>query len=127
MLGFSLVMNHQEIRAFRHRNGWTQVELALRLGTDPVTVSRWERGISSPRPSAQIRLKELSNVLPLDLALMVRSVGHPEAKKILERQLLLAHRLSPQGFAVNPTRRLEEVDRARSEQTEMKTRMRLKQ
>jgi transcriptional regulator with XRE-family HTH domain len=30
--------------------------LAAALGTDPVTVSRWERGVARPRPSALRRL-----------------------------------------------------------------------
>jgi transcriptional regulator with XRE-family HTH domain len=48
-----------DIRALRKAKGWTQAELATRLGTDHVTVSRWERGVSVPRPGVQRRLREL--------------------------------------------------------------------
>ncbi len=47
------------IRRVRTLRGWTQVQLADELGTDPVTVSRWERGVSVPRRSAQRRIAEL--------------------------------------------------------------------
>jgi 8-oxo-dGTP pyrophosphatase MutT (NUDIX family) len=49
-----------EIRGLRRDRGWTQTQLAELLDTDPVTVSRWERGISRPRRSARARLAKLS-------------------------------------------------------------------
>lgn len=47
------------IRRVRALRGWTQARMADELGTDPVTVSRWERGVAAPRRSAQRRLAEL--------------------------------------------------------------------
>lgn len=126
MLGFSLVMEAEMIRALRARNGWTQDELAVRLGTDPVTVSRWERGVSRPRPSAQIRLSELKSGLPSDIRSLVRLVGASQVRKVLRRSILLAHRLPFQGFAADPARRLREVERAQREQVELKASTRLK-
>lgn len=40
------------IRALRDALGWTQVELAERVGVDSMTVSRWERGAVRPSPAA---------------------------------------------------------------------------
>lgn len=121
-------MKGSDIRALRARHGWTQSELADRLGTDSVTVSRWERGKTRPRPSARARLGELEleSGLPSGIGLLVRMVGASDAEMVLRRSLLLAHRLPQQRFAADPTRRLREVERAQREQAELKTQARLK-
>jgi transcriptional regulator with XRE-family HTH domain len=49
----------KDIAWLRNQLGWTQAELARELGTDAVTVSRWERGVSAPRPAARKRLSRL--------------------------------------------------------------------
>jgi len=88
-----------DIRELRKAKGWTQAELARKLGTDNVTVSRWERGVSSPRPMARRQLKEL--------------LGAPR---------------TPKGrvpFAEDPTERLRELDRMLRQQTELNRRMRV--
>lgn len=46
---------NERLRRARHLKGWTQNELAERLGSDFETVSRWERGITVP--SAYFREK----------------------------------------------------------------------
>jgi transcriptional regulator with XRE-family HTH domain len=92
------------------------VELAARLGTDAVTVSRWERGVSQPRPSAQIRLRELKAPVLEDLAVLARVIGRDDAERLLRRAALLAHRVPRSRFAAEPTKRLREVERARREQ-----------
>ncbi len=46
----------EEIRRLRSARGWTQEDLAREIGTDAVTVSRWERLVSRPRPGALRRL-----------------------------------------------------------------------
>lgn len=123
LLGFSLVMvDPRTIRTLRRRNGWTQADLAARLGTDPVTVSRWERGVSRPRPSAQTRLRELAAPMPGGLAALVRLTGPVEAERVLLRRRLLACRPVRQHFGADPTTRLREVERARREQTSLKAR-----
>lgn len=50
------------IRQARSQRGWTQNDLASRLGTTPATVSRWERGRARPRWS---RLRSLAQVLEM--------------------------------------------------------------
>lgn len=119
-------MRPEEIRALRSRHGWTQSDLADRLGTDAVTVSRWERGKSRPRPSAQTRLNQLQSGLPSDIQSLVRLVGGSRAKKVLRQSLLLGRRLRRQRFSTDPTRRIKEVELALREQVELKARARLK-
>ena len=44
-------MNGKELRTIRDKHGWTQVQLAEKLGVTPNTVARWERdevGIREP-------------------------------------------------------------------------------
>jgi transcriptional regulator with XRE-family HTH domain len=124
VLGFSLVMKGRTIRTLRRRLGWTQSELAVRLGTDPVTVSRWERGVSLPRPSAQFRLRELRSFSSTETPALVRQVGEPAARRLLERALLLERPPRRHGFSADPTRRLKEVERAVREQMKLKRRAR---
>lgn len=45
-----------ELRAARKRLGLTQGELAKRLGTNYVTIGRWERGVSPPAYPGMLRL-----------------------------------------------------------------------
>ncbi|HEX9711526.1 MAG TPA: helix-turn-helix transcriptional regulator [Actinomycetota bacterium] len=118
-------MRGRAIRALRRSRGWTQVELAARMGTDAVTVSRWERGVSSPRPSAQTRLQELAALVPRDLAALARSIGVSNAERLLRRAALLAQPPARRRFAADATARLREVERARQEQLALRARARL--
>jgi transcriptional regulator with XRE-family HTH domain len=54
-------MESVDIRRLRQRLGLTQRELGERLDVDQGTVSRWERGIESPRPSRQSQLRKLQS------------------------------------------------------------------
>lgn len=87
-------MEPGDIRRLRRRRGWTQADLARRLGTDPVTVSRWERGVSRPRPSALKRLAELFGI------------GERPSGKT--------------RFAAEPEVRLRAIERARREQVALR-------
>jgi len=118
-------MKPTEIRSLRRRNGWTQAALAGRLGTDAVTVSRWERGASRPRPSARARLRELSGPAA-DLSADAQMIGYEEAGRVLQRARLLLRRPKHHGFSMDPASRLREVDRALREQTRMKAGARVK-
>lgn len=42
-------VNVKTIRALRQERGWTQFELALRVGVQPQTVYLWERGRRLPQ------------------------------------------------------------------------------
>ena len=41
---------HEQIRLERERRGWSQADLAKRVGCDPKTIGRWESGERIPRP-----------------------------------------------------------------------------
>jgi len=43
----------------RERRGWSQSELAERIGTNQVNISRWEKGSTTPSPYFRQRLGEL--------------------------------------------------------------------
>jgi len=43
-------MTPEQIRTFRERRGWSQVRLAVELGTDKYTVCRWETGRQKVSP-----------------------------------------------------------------------------
>jgi DNA-binding transcriptional regulator YiaG len=48
-------MTARELHAMRRRAGLTQAGLAARMGVDPITVSRWERGaVEPPEPMARL-------------------------------------------------------------------------
>ncbi len=49
------------IRQLREERGWRQIDLALRLGVDPGTIHKWERGYR-PRAKYQQRLADLFGV-----------------------------------------------------------------
>ena len=48
-----------DIKKIRKKLGLTQVELAARLGVDPITISRWERRLSRP---SKLALHQLENL-----------------------------------------------------------------
>lgn len=62
----------ETIRQARVQRGWTQHDLASRLGTTPATVSRWERGRARPRWS---RLRSLARVLEVEPSRLGRGNG----------------------------------------------------
>ncbi len=58
------------IRELRQERGWTQLELAYKLGVTPVTVYNWERGRSEPRVSQFRSLARLFEVGMDDIVLV---------------------------------------------------------
>lgn len=52
----------QRMRARRLELGLSQNELALSLGTDPMNISRWERGASGPRARSLVDLARMLGV-----------------------------------------------------------------
>ena len=52
-------MEPSAIRDLRRRLGWTQIDLAETLDVDQGTVSRWERGIDTPRPARVAALRDI--------------------------------------------------------------------
>ena len=50
------------IKEFREAAGWTQLELAVKIGVTPTTISAWERGMYEPRASQLRALAEAFGV-----------------------------------------------------------------
>lgn len=65
------------IRQLREEHGWTQLELAIKLGVTPATVYTWERGRYEPRASQFRKLAETFGVSMDDIKL---SVEEPASK-----------------------------------------------
>jgi putative transcriptional regulator len=57
------------IRELREARGWTQLELATRLGVTPSTVYNWERGRHEPRAGQLRELARLFGVAMDEVAL----------------------------------------------------------
>jgi len=57
-------MTGAEVRRLRRRLGLTQVQLAERVGVNPITVSRWERGAMGIRESAARLIRLLAQPMP---------------------------------------------------------------
>ncbi|WP_226655856.1 DNA methyltransferase [Guptibacillus hwajinpoensis] len=49
----------QQIKNFREKRGWTQEELAKKVGVSKGTINRWEKGASTPSKLANERLTQL--------------------------------------------------------------------
>lgn len=59
--------------------GLTQVEVAQATGKDPAQVSKWERGLNRPRPSA---LRKISEVLRVNMRWLTYGEGPMEAPEM---------------------------------------------
>lgn len=79
------------IRERRKGRGWTQAELAERLGTSTGTISRWENS-SSTKPGID-QINALCTLLGIPIEPFVRDLGlnlSPPIAGRLPRELLLA-------------------------------------
>ena len=65
-------------KSLRISNGYTQADLASKLGVTIPTVSVWERGLSSPSPRYIPQLAELFNVPKKEIFLLTN------AKKLIK-------------------------------------------
>ncbi len=127
-----------QLRQLRCQQGWTQRDLADHLDVDPVSVSRWERGLSRPRRGLRDRLRVLLVKMPTTTAPLrrpteaalsprvstservdelVRSVGLNAALHALREIVLLSREPTALRFVDDPTKRMREVEAALSEQS----------
>ena len=58
----------------RERHAWSQLEVADKVGTTPLNVSRWERGITHPSPYFRQKLCEIFEKSAQELGLVQESV-----------------------------------------------------
>ena len=52
------------IRELRDERGWTQLELAIKLGVTPLTVHNWDRGKYEPSAS---KLRQIARVFEVSM------------------------------------------------------------
>jgi len=52
-------MSAEQIKSLRETMGWSQAELAKRLGVSQVSVSLWETGVNSPSRPVQMLFSKL--------------------------------------------------------------------
>lgn len=72
------------LRAVRHRQGLTQIELATRAKTSQTALSRWERGTRSPTVEQLERLLDAAGMqLRLGSSLKRTSEGTSRAQRLL--------------------------------------------
>lgn len=62
------------IRELRDSNGWSQLELAYKIGVTPATVSNWERGVFEPKVTQLRALARAFDVRMDDIALVGEEV-----------------------------------------------------
>lgn len=129
------------LQRLRRRLGWTQRELAENLEVDPMTVSRWERGLSSPRRGIRNRLDALAAQIPAKpreqnprptlstrerIDELVRIVGLDAALHALRQIALLQRKRAPVHFVDDPNKRMREVEAALREQSALLARAKIR-
>ncbi len=67
------------IEELRKERGWTQLELAVKLGITPVTVYNWERGKTEPTASRFRQIAQVFGVSMDDIALVGGQQGGEKA------------------------------------------------
>ena len=98
------------LRTARRTAGLTQRQLADRLGVESITVSRWERGVTSPSLPRLQRIAEITETTMSDL------VRAPAAatEQATELQAIRAELAETRELVDRIARALEHLDRSRS-------------
>ncbi|HLI05308.1 MAG TPA: tetratricopeptide repeat protein [Ktedonobacteraceae bacterium] len=71
---------NQRLSHAREQRGWSQQEVADRIGTTSVNISRWERGLTAPGPYFRHKLCALFEQSPQELGLIQETAGDPLAQ-----------------------------------------------
>ena len=66
---------NQRLSREREQRGWSQQEVADQIGTTPVNISRWERGLTSPGPYFRQKLCALFGKSVQELGLAQEAAG----------------------------------------------------
>jgi transcriptional regulator with XRE-family HTH domain len=67
------------IRELRLQRGWSQNDLAVRVGVHPQAVYHWERGSRTPQVPQMRKLGELFGLCSDVIELVTPATGGPEA------------------------------------------------
>ena len=51
----------EELKELRQQQGWSQEDLARKIGVSFATVNRWENGKTKPSRLAQEKIKQVAN------------------------------------------------------------------
>src|SRR5580700_7301417 len=70
---------NERLRYERIRRGWSQLGLADKVGTTPVNVGRWERGVTLPGPYFRQKLSEVFEKSVQELGLAQQSTDTAQA------------------------------------------------
>ena len=68
----------EKITEERKKNGWSQEEMADKLGVSRQAVSKWESGASDPSTSNLLALARLFGISPEELLKSVQEPKQPE-------------------------------------------------
>jgi transcriptional regulator with XRE-family HTH domain len=71
--------NVKTIRQLRQERGWTQLELAYRLGVTPLTVQNWEHGRYEPTASKLRKIAETFGISMDDIEIPAPAEGKAAA------------------------------------------------
>jgi transcriptional regulator with XRE-family HTH domain len=66
------------LKQAREEHGWSQKDVAEKIGTDPKTVSRWERRVAYPSPYFRQKLSDLFKKSLRELDLLTSGEREPE-------------------------------------------------
>jgi len=71
------IIPNERLKRARYQKGWTQAELAEKVGTTFETVSRWERGIKAPNAYYRRKLCEVLDKTAEELGLLADPSAFP--------------------------------------------------
>lgn len=77
---------HDKIKALRTEKGWTQGELAIKLGSDARMISQYEKGKSTPSVEYVIKFAEIFDV-SIDY-LLVENAPRINLNQSIDRKLI---------------------------------------
>ncbi len=66
---------NQKLRYERERRAWSQQDVADKVGTTPLNVGRWERGVTMPGPYFRQKLCDIFEKTPKELGLVHETAG----------------------------------------------------
>ena len=74
---------NQKLRYERERRAWSQQDVADKVGTTPLNVGRWERGITSPGTYFRQKLCEVFEKTAQELNLVTENIVTAQAMEVL--------------------------------------------
>lgn len=86
-------MTAEKIKNLRQARGWTQAEMARRLGVTRNGVNSWEQGLSAPSPASLVDLARLFSV-STDYLLGVEQLNTVDVSGLDERDVALLAELA---------------------------------